>query len=322
MDIIRWGIIGCGDVTEVKSGPGFQKAERSQLVAVMRRNGALAADYAKRHGVPRWYDDADALIRDPEVDAIYIATPPGSHRDYALRCAAAGKPAYVEKPMALTHAECMTMVDAFAAARLPLFVAYYRRTLPRFRKVKELVDSGAIGTPRFVQITLHRPPQASDYDPAQNWRVDPAVAGGGYFVDLAAHQLDFLDYLLGPIAEVQGFAGNQAGLYKAEDIVTGSFRFASGVQGTGVWCFSAHDAQDLIEVVGSAGRVQFSSFNENAIVLKNAAGETQFPIPNPQHVQQPLIQTVVDALTGRGECPSTGESAARASRVMDQLMGR
>src|SRR5213592_2609043 len=98
-DVVRWGIIGCGDVTEVKSGPGFQKAERSSLVAVMRRNGALAADYSRRHGVPKWYDDADALIADPEVDVVYVATPPSSHMDYALRVARAGKPVYVEKPM-------------------------------------------------------------------------------------------------------------------------------------------------------------------------------------------------------------------------------
>jgi predicted dehydrogenase len=116
MERVRWGIIGVGDVTERKSGPGFQQAERSELVAVMRRTGELAADYARRHGVPRWYDDADALIADPEVDAVYVATPPDTHRHYALRAAAAGKPVYVEKPMARTADECNEMIEACEAA--------------------------------------------------------------------------------------------------------------------------------------------------------------------------------------------------------------
>jgi 1,5-anhydro-D-fructose reductase (1,5-anhydro-D-mannitol-forming) len=108
--LIRWGMIGCGDVTEVKSGPGFQKAAGSALMAVMRRNGGLAADYARRHGVPRCYDRADALLADDEVDAVYIATPPDTHADYALLAAAASKPAYVEKPMARHTPECDRMI--------------------------------------------------------------------------------------------------------------------------------------------------------------------------------------------------------------------
>src|SRR5690625_1222950 len=137
METVRWGIIGVGHVTEVKSGPGFQQAERSELVAVMRRHGERAADYARRHGVPRWYDDADALIADPEVDAVYIATPPDSHAEYAVRVLEAGKPVYVEKPMARTAAECEQMLSASRRSGLPVFVAYYRRAMPRFVKVKE-----------------------------------------------------------------------------------------------------------------------------------------------------------------------------------------
>jgi predicted dehydrogenase len=102
---VRWGIIGCGDVTELKSGPAFQLVPNSTLVAVMRRDGAAAEDYASRHGVEKWYDNADQLIQDKDVDAVYIATPPGAHHDYGLSVCEAGKPAYIEKPMARTHAE-------------------------------------------------------------------------------------------------------------------------------------------------------------------------------------------------------------------------
>ncbi|MGC3962477.1 MAG: Gfo/Idh/MocA family oxidoreductase [Rhodocyclaceae bacterium] len=321
MKTIRWGIIGCGDVTEVKSGPGFQKAEHSSLVAVMRRNGALAADYAQRHGVPRWYDNAEALIADPEVNAVYVATPPAPHKDYTLMCAAVGKPVYVEKPMAMNHAECVDMVNACRRAGVPLFVAYYRRALARFVKIKELIDGGAIGTPRFVNVVYHRPASESDRDPAQNWRIDPAIAGGGYFLDLASHMLDFLDHALGPIAQASGQGGNQAGLYKAEDIVTGSFVFESGVQGSGVWCFDSFGRRDETTIVGTHGSLRYATFDDSPVVLTTEAGTEEFVIPYPAHVHQPLIQTIVDQLNGQGLCPSTGESAARTSGVMDQLLG-
>ncbi len=319
MKTIRWGIIGCGDVTEVKSGPGFQKAINSALVAVMRRNGALAADYARRHGVPKWYDDGQALIDDPDVDAVYIATPPNAHMSYTLAAAKAGKPVYVEKPMALNFDECWAMIEACQMAGVPLWVAYYRRALPRFLKVKELIDSGAIGTPRTATVTFYR-----KWRPAEPgnlpWRVLPEIAGGGLFVDLAAHTLDYLDYFLGPIQSVQGYASNQAGYYPAEDVVTGSFVFASGVQGVGIWSFSSFTNVDQTEIVGDAGRLTFTSFTTDPIQLTTGRGVTEFDLDHPAHIQQPLIQSIVNELNGVGACPSTGVSGARTTWVMDQLL--
>ena len=204
MPTIRWGIIGCGNVTEVKSGPGFQKADNSDLVAVMRRTGALARDYARRHGVAKWYDEAGALINDPDVEAIYIATPPDTHKEYTLQSARAGKPVYVEKPMALNFAECQEMIAACQAAGVPLFVAYYRRALARFLKIKELLEAEAIGQIRFISMTLYQPLRPDELDPNNlPWRVRPEIAGGGRFVDLAAHTLDFLDFVVGPIRSAQ-----------------------------------------------------------------------------------------------------------------------
>jgi predicted dehydrogenase len=287
----------------------------------MRRGGALAEDYARRHGVPRWYDDADALIHDPEVDAVYVATPPDSHAEYALRAARAGKPVYVEKPMARTHAECRAMLDGCRAAGVPLFVAYYRRALPRFVKVKELVDAGAVGEVRFVTVTLHQPPLPDELDPrALPWRVRPEIAGGGRFVDLASHMLDFLDHALGPVRRAHGFAANQAGRYPAEDIVTGTFVFESGVHGVGTWCFSSFGREDRTEIVGTRGKIAYSTFGTDPVVVTTPAGTTEHALPTPPHVQQPLVQTVVDALNGVGACPSTGESAARTSWVMDRML--
>ncbi len=324
MQKVRWGIIGCGDVTEVKSGPAFKKIANSELVAVMRRDAAKAQDYAQRHGVKKWYASAQDLINDPEVDAVYIATPPDSHADYTVQAAAAGKPVYVEKPMALNYTQCQEMIAACDKHQVPLFVAYYRRCLPSFLKVKELVDSGAIGEVRLVNLRLYHAPQ-KDMNPDQlPWRVQPEIAGGGLFFDLAPHQLDYLDFLFGPIAAVTGQTTNQAGLYPAEDLVTAQFTFQNGVLGTGTWCFTVAPEQitDVMEIVGSQGRITFPCFGQAPVRLENAAGAQEFHLPPPAHVQQPFIQTIVDELTGKGTCPSTGTSAARTAWVMDQIVSR
>ncbi len=320
MKTIRWGIIGCGDVTEVKSGPGFQKAEHSELIAVMRRNGDLAKDYAIRHQVPKWYDQADLLINDSEVDAIYVATPPSSHKEYALRCAQAGKPVYVEKPMALNFAECQEMIEVCASAHVPLFVAYYRRALPRFIKVRELVEQGAIGEVRLVTMNYYRKPLQQEIEGNLAWRVLPEIAGGGKFLDVGSHTLDIIDFILGPIRETKGAAGNQAHLYPADDIVTGAFVFESGVQGIGAWSFAAFDDLDQNEIIGSKGKLTFSTFGSEPVRLTTGQGVAEFLFDNPRHIQQPLIQTIVNELIGGEQSPSHGQSAARTSRVMDQLI--
>lgn len=322
METIRWGIIGCGNVTEVKSGPGFQKARGSELVAVMRRNGKLAEDYARRHRVPKWYDNAESLIYDKDVDAVYIATPPSSHKEYALAVARAGKPVYVEKPMGLNYAECQEMIQACEVAKVPLFTAFYRRALPRFLKLKSLLDEDQIGTVRGVNLRLYQKPSAEDQKGTKQWRIDPSVAGGGYFVDLGSHMIDLLQYLLGPIGSAVGFSSNQGKLYEAEDVVSTTFTFESGAHGVGFWSFSANEDLDSTEIIGSQGKITYSTFGELPIILEREGAVQRFDIPHPQHVQQPLIQNIVDELLGLGKSPSTGRTGAMTSWVMDRVLGR
>lgn len=318
---VRWGIIGCGAVTEVKSGPAFSKVADSSLVAVMRRDGEKARDYARRHGVPRWYADAATLVADSDVDAVYVATPPSSHREYALMAIAAGKPVYIEKPMAVDHAACVEIIRAGEAAGVPVFVAYYRRMLPRFQRIAALLAEGAIGTPRVVNVLLHHPVEARYRDPAQRpWTVQPAISGGGIFVDIGCHTLDILDFLLGPIVDARGMVSHQAGFYPAEDTVAMAFAFGSGVLGTGLWNFCADRREDRVEIVGDAGRLVFATFGDGAIVLEAGSCREEFRVENPEHIQQPLIASIVGELTGKGACPSTAESAARTSWVMDKVL--
>jgi 1,5-anhydro-D-fructose reductase (1,5-anhydro-D-mannitol-forming) len=322
MRTIRWGIIGCGDVTEVKSGPALAKAPHSELVAVMRRDARRAADYARRHRVARWHDDAEAILGAPDIDAVYVATPPASHRDYVLRCAAARKAVLVEKPMALTRRDCDEMIAACAAAGVPLWVAYYRRALPRFVAVRDLVAGGAIGAVRMVICRQLQPLRApAEQNPGSPpWRIDAALSGGGLFVDMASHTLDFLDYAFGPIAEVRALAGNLAGDYAPEDTIAASWRFASGVCGSGAWCYAADRDDEMNEIVGATGRIRFSTTKPVPIEIRRGEAVETVSIDDPPHVHQPLVETIVGEWNGDGRCPSTGETAARTTGVIDAIL--
>ncbi len=320
---IRWGIIGCGSVCEVKSGPAFQNAAGSELVAVMRRDGAKARDFAQRHRVPRWYDDAAALIADPDVNAVYVATPPSTHRQFALMSIAAGKSVYVEKPMAMNAAECEDIVRAGQAADVPVFVAYYRRALPRFAKVRELLfDARAIGAPCIVNTVLHQPLHPRYRNSGErHWHVNPDISGGGLFMDLGCHTLNLLDWLFGPITAASGQASNQGGAYAPEDTVAMSFAFESGVLGTGLWNFCSYAYDDRIEVIGDCGSLTFATFGDGPIILRTATAREEFHVTNPEYIQQPLIETIVSELHGQhGSCPATAESGARTAWVMDQVL--
>ncbi len=320
---INWGIIGVGDVTEVKSGPAFYKIEHSNLYAVMRRNAEKAEDYAKRHNVPKWYANASDLINDPDIDAVYIATPPDSHANYAIEAMKAGKPVYVEKPMARNYSECMEMLQVSKETGIPLWVAYYRRSLPAFLKAKELILSGAIGKPLMVNVKLYKQASEHHQKPEEmHWHVFPEIAGAGHFFDLASHQFDYLDFVLGPVKEVKGQAVNQAGLYPAEDTVSGTWKHESGVIGTGSWCFVVDKSseEDYIQVIGEKGEISLPCFSPGALKIKNSDKEEELEFKNPQHISQNLVQQVVNELHGIEKCVSTGESAARTSRVLDEFV--
>lgn len=320
--MIRWGMIGCGDVTERKSGPAFYTASGSTLAGVWARRRPQAEDYARRHGPPVVFDSPEALAGSPDIDAVYIATPPASHLWLARIVAAAGKPCCVEKPMANTHAEAQAMIAAFREAGAPLFVAYYRRTLPRFLKVRALLAEGAIGAPRQVIWTLTRPPEPNDTDGSVNWRVDPLDAPGGYYDDLASHGVDLFDFLFGPIAGGSGLAVNQAGLYGAPDAVSAAWRHESGVLGSGVWNFVSDSHRERVEIIGERGAIRFSIFVNAPVELVRPDGVQSFDIPNPDPIQLPHVEAMIAHLTGGAPHPSLADSAARERLFADRVFAR
>lgn len=324
---VIWGIIGAGDVCEVKSTPAMYSIENSEVKMVMRRNAAKASDFAKRHGILNWTTNLEELLNDPVINAVYIATPPSTHAELTIKCAEAGKAIYVEKPMANTYAECLSMMEACHKADVPLFVAYYRRALPGFLKVKEILESNVLGDIRCVNIEMY---QACDTNivahPDTNWRVIPEIAGGGYFNDLASHQFDYLDFLFGPVVETNGFTANQGHLYPADDIVSATFRFQNGIIGTGLWCFTTDtlSEKDSIRIVGSKGELTFNTFGSPMMIRIETTlkGNEEFIFNHSQPIQKPLIQLVVDELCDRGFSPSTGTNGSRTTLIMEKITSK
>ncbi len=322
MKKINWGIIGCGDVTELKSGPAFNKVPGSTLVAVMRRNAEKAEDYAKRHNVPRWYDDADKIINDPEVNAIYIATPPSSHEQYALAAINTGKSVYVEKPMALNYQAAKRMAAAAKEKNIKLVVAHYRREWPLFKKIKELINDNAIGKPILAELEFFRPPLTKEELAVERnaWRVDPAISGGGLFHDLAPHQLDIMYWLFGPAQKISGLALNQNELYTADDTVTGNILFENKILFSGAWHFTSNESKDHCEITGSEGKISFSFFSGNSIELTLNNRATLFNFDMLQHVQQPMIERTVQYFLDEAPNPCNGAEGAEVMRWMEEFV--
>lgn len=326
MKEIGWGFIGCGEVTEKKSGPAFNEVPGSHVVAVMSRNAEKAESYAKRHNIKKWYTDPLELINDPEINAIYIATPPSSHATFAIMAMKAGKPVYIEKPLAASYEDCARINRISELTGVPCFVAYYRRYLPYFQKVKQIIQSGAIGTPANVQIRFSVPPRDLDYksNGSLPWRLQPDIAGGGYFYDLAPHQLDMIQDIFGVITRAHGYCSNMAKLYKAEDTISACFYFENGLPGSGSWCFVGHQSakEDRIEVIGEKGMLSFSVYNYSPIQLVTSEGRSSIVVPNPPYVQLPIIRSVIEHLQGIGICECTSVSATPVNWVMDRILGK
>lgn len=318
---VKWGIIGCGDVCEVKSGPAFSKVEGSSLVAVMRRDAVKAEDFARRHHVPVFYNDASRLINDPNVNAIYIATPPESHEKYTLQALEAGKPVYVEKPVTVDTQSCQRMIDASLRHSVPVTVAHYRRELALFKRVKSIVRDGLIGKVNLVLLNLFQAPKSTN--PSENWRIDPATSGGGNMYDLAPHQLDILYWIFGNPMAVRGSSFNQGKKYPAPDINSLTAIFQDSVFFQGLWSFNvAPDAKmDSCKIIGERGTLEFpffASFTEAAlrITIDGTSSDEQFTFP--VNIQHPMIAQVVKYFQGTGPNPCSLEEALVTLNMIEE----
>jgi predicted dehydrogenase len=319
MDTINWGIIGCGDVTEVKSGPAFNKIAGSRVVAVMRRNAEKAADYARRHEVGKWYADADALLNDADINAIYVATPPSLHLSYAVAALKKGLNVYVEKPVTLNAEEARQMAKAITQSKAKLTVAHYRRAVPMFLYVKDLIDNQTIGDIRTVQIKMWQSAKpALVANVADNWRLQPHLSGGGYFHDLAPHQLDLMLYYFGEPEYYKGYSLNQSGLTPADDHVGGFILFKNKVAVNGSWCFNLAESEAIDEctIIGTKGHITFPFFG-NTVSWKNEDEEKTTTFQHPQHIEQPMIEKIVRYFNNEGPNPCSIEEAIIVMDMID-----
>ena len=306
MAMVRWGIIGCCDVAEKKGGPALYQTEGSELIAVIRRDLEKAEDFARRHGAKRAYSSVEALLADPEINAIYIATPPYLHCEQTLQAAAAGKNILVEKPMALSVAECEQMIAACRKFNVSLHVAYYRRYWPKFQAIKAALEAGALGTVLGARLQL------CAMAPTSGWRVDPAISGGGHMVDVGSHRLDMLCFLLGDVTEVHSFAENRLTHHQAENDTVFSLRFASGVIASAGFHFHTRPQKDILEIFGSEATLTCDPFDGVAFTINGE--ERRVETPSPTHL--PLVQALV-----RGESDHvTGEEGLKVTRLLETVL--
>ena len=320
---INWGIIGCGDVTEVKSGPAFNKVPNSKLVAVMRRNAEKARDYAQRHDVEKWYDDADDLINDPEVNAIYVATPPLNHEEFAVKAMEAGKPVYLEKPMAIDAIASQRIEQVALETGVKISIAHYRRQQPLFLMIKKLLQEKAIGDVQLVDLNLLQPHQSNMITKTEtNWRIDPSISGGGLFYDLAPHQLDLMYYFFGKPANVSGMSLNASGYYNVDDTTKGQIVFENNVLFNGTWSFSSTERIDRCEIVGSEGKISFSVFDHNPLIIESNGNQTSISFDKLQHVQQPMIQKVVEYFLDQSPNPCSASEGVQVMKMMDAMVNK
>lgn len=319
MEQITWGILGCGNVTEIKSGPAFNKVPNSGIEAVMRRDAEKAKDYANRHGIEKWYANAADLINDPKINSIYIATPPAPHKDYAIQALKAGKNVYIEKPITLNVAECEAIIEASKQSQGKVTVAHYRRALPLFIKLKELIDSGMIGETRIIDLKLYQRPGSDQIAKTdENWRVNPAISGGGLFFDLAPHQLDILVHVFGEPLRYQGFSINQSKQNSVADMTVGQVLFKNDIIFNGTWNFNSlpeHEIEEC-EIIGSQGKILFSFFGNEMALIKDGKTEV-FTFENPFHIQQNMIERTVNYFLGRKENPCSLEDALNSMKLME-----
>ncbi len=320
MEQIKWGLIGCGDVVEYKSGEAFNSTENSSIYAIMRRSLEKAEASAKKWNAKKWYDNIDDILNDNEVNAIYIATPPGLHYEQAIKCCRAKKPTYIEKPFARNYSEAIQITKMFEEANVPLYVAHYSRALPKFMKVKEIIEEGQIGKICEVDFRLDRTYNKEKI--RQNeWRYNVEISGGGKFYDIAPHAIDLMVYLLGNFTEIYGIAKNNNNEYDVEDLVVMSFKTCKGILGTANFNLLSTNKNDRMVIYGTKGKIEFSVHEKSDIFVFTDEGLDIVSADNPIVIQERMIQDVVKSLlTGNNLNICLAKEALETYRIMDKVL--
>ena len=317
MKNINWGIIGCGDVTEVKSGPAFYKLDGSSLHMVMRRNEQKLKSYAMRHHVAKYTTDYKELLADNEIDAVYIATPPNMHCQYTVEAAKHKKAVYVEKPMATNIADCEKMMAACRENGVPLYVAYYRRGQEKFKYIKKLMQDEAIGRVLSYSHIFSCLPVA--FNPERAWLMNPDVAGEGLLFDIGSHMVDIAAFIFGDVKTAQGASRKSNENPGISETAGGILQHQSGVQGCVQLTFCSHVQKDEFEIIGERGRVAFAVMSNEPVLVEIDGAQKVVEFAPIEHVQMPYIAEVMEDMRGSGQLDSTGAYGLQTQRVLEVL---
>lgn len=318
MRALRWGLVGCGDIARRRVAPALRDLESCELVAVSRADASRAEAFAAEFGARRWHADWRELVRDPEVEAVYVATPVHLHAEQAVAAAEAGKHVLCEKPMALSAAECVRMNAAAEANGVRLGVAYYRRFYPAVGRVAEILRSGEIGTAVVAQLNAFE-----RFDPApghpRRWLLEKGLSGGGPMFDFGCHRVEVLLNLFGAPARVSAVAGNVVFRREVEDTACAVFVFEGGAQAVLTVTHAAHEPRDTLEVFGSLGSVRADVLNEGRLRVRTAAGERVEAHPPHANYHQPLVEDFARAVA-EGRPPLVdGRDGQAVSEVLDLI---
>jgi len=319
---LGWGLVGCGDIARKRVAPALRDLPRCELVAVARAREELAEGFAREFGARRWYGDAGALLRDPEVEAVYVATPVDLHAPQTIAAAEAGRHVLCEKPMALSSAQCRAMIDACRANGVRLGVAYYRRFYPALRRLKQILEAGEIGRVGLVLIQAfewHTIPEGSE----RSWFYRKDRAGGGPLMDFGCHRIEVLLNLLGPAQEALGLSANAFFQREVEDTVSACFRFRSGPIGVLAVSLAVREPRDTLDVYGSEGSVHIAVLNEGTLRVRgpgaSEAGERSEKHPPHANLHQPRIEDFSRAEL-EGRAPELGgEIGLEVQRLIEAV---
>jgi predicted dehydrogenase len=319
---VRWGLIGCGDIAARRVAAALREAPHSALVAVSRRRAELAEEFARRHGARRAHADWRDLVRDAEVDAVYVATPVRVHAEQAIAAAEAGKHVLCEKPMALDVAECERMIAAARGNGVRLGVAYYRHHYPIVARLKALLASGEIGRPVLCQVDVFEPFDAAP-GAARSWLLDQAEAGGGPMMDFGCHRLEVLLDLFGPVQEARGFPVNVRFQDRGvEDTCVARLRFARGPEAVLTVTHAAAERRDTFAIYGSEGSAHVGVLNDGVVRIVTGAGTREERHPPHPNLHQPLVEDFLAAVR-EGRDPAVSGAVGRdVSRVLEAVYAR
>jgi len=316
---LRWGLIGCGDISRKRAAPALRDAPGSTLAAVCRKRTELARAFADEFGAARVHADWRELVTDPDIDAVYVATPLAPHAEQAIAAAEAGKQVLCEKPMAMDVASCDRMIAAAQANGVKLGVAYYRRFYPVLVRVKELIESGELGVPLMACLQAF---ERFDTVPGQPtpWRLVKAQAGGGPMMDFGSHRLEMLVSLFGDVESVTGWSDKL--LFperEVEDSAGASLRHKRGVRAELLISHAANEARDVVDIYLSEGSLHIGVLNNGELRVVSSEGTRVESLPPHANLHQPLVEDFVKAIQEHREPGVTGEDGRAIQRLLTEV---